>query len=161
MRECIYPGTFDPITNGHMDIIKRAAKLFDKVIVAVAVSAGKKPLYSLEHRIKMAQVACEQLGEKVEVVGFSKLLVDFAKERGINVCVRGLRAVSDFEYELQIGYTNASLWGELETIYLMPQLKNAFISSTIVRNILTHSGDAKSLVPEAIVPLLLQDKDKA
>ncbi|BCX79425.1 pantetheine-phosphate adenylyltransferase [Campylobacter sp. 19-13652] len=153
MKECIYPGTFDPITNGHMDIIERAVNLFGKVVVAVAVSAGKKPLYSLNKRIEMAKLACAHL-KGVRVVGFENLLVDFAKEAGINVCVRGLRAVSDFEYELQIGYTNASLWDELETIYLMPNLKNAFISSTIVRNIITHQGDASKLVPEAILPLL-------
>lgn len=160
MKECIYPGTFDPITNGHMDIIERATKLFDKVIVAVAVSAGKRPLFNLEDRIKMAEVACAHLNG-VKVVGFENLLVDFAKKQGINVCIRGLRAVSDFEYELQIGYTNASLWDELETIYLMPHLKNAFISSTIVRNIITHQGDASKLVPKPILPLLSTLKDMA
>ena len=154
MRECIYPGTFDPITNGHMDIIKRAARLFEKVTVAVAISAGKAPMHGLDERIEMARQACASLGDKVEVVGFSSLLVDFAKQRGTRVCVRGLRAVSDFEYELQIGYTNASLWDELETIYLMPQLKIAFISSTIVRNILAHGGDASLLVPKEVLPFL-------
>ena len=150
MKSCIYPGTFDPVTNGHLDVIKRAIKIFDEVVVAVAASESKKPLFSLQERVKMAKISTANL-KNVEVVGFDNLLVDFAKSRGINVVIRGLRAVSDFEYELQIGYANAALWDEFETVYLMPSLNNAFISSSIVRSVLRHDGDVSNLVPAKIL----------
>ena len=152
-RKCIYPGTFDPITNGHLDVIKRALGLFDKVIVAVAASESKQPYYSLQKRIEMVKISTAKL-KNIEVMGFDNLLVDFAKSHGINVVIRGLRAVSDFEYELQIGYANAALWDELETVYLMPSLKNAFISSSIVRSVLSHDGDISHLVPSEILKFL-------
>ncbi|MDO4674506.1 pantetheine-phosphate adenylyltransferase [Campylobacter sp.] len=150
---CLYPGSFDPITNGHLDVIKRALKIFDKVIVAVAKSEQKNPRFSLEKRKALAQIATRNLNQ-VQIIGFENLLVDLAKELQINTIIRGLRAVSDFEYELQIGYANNALWDEFETIYLMPNLKNAFISSSIVRAILAHGGDVSSLVPKEILPLL-------
>lgn len=149
----VYPGTFDPITNGHIDIIKRAKRLFDEVVVGVAVSQEKRPLYDIDKRVNMAKEATKEL-EGVRVQAFDNLLVDFAKDNEIRVIIRGLRAVSDFEYELQIGYANASLWDEIETVYLMPSLKNAFISSSIVRSILKHDGNVSHLVPGAILPLL-------
>ena len=149
----VYPGTFDPITNGHIDIIKRAKRLFDEVLVAVAISQEKRPLYTIEKRVAMVEEAIKEL-EGVRVGAFDTLLVDFAKENDIRVIIRGLRAVSDFEYELQIGYANASLWDEIETVYLMPSLKNAFISSSIVRSILKHDGNVNHLVPAAIIPML-------
>ncbi|MBR8462874.1 pantetheine-phosphate adenylyltransferase [Campylobacter sp. faydin G-24] len=149
-KYCIYPGTFDPITNGHLDVIKRAMKIFDHVIVAVAKSDSKNPMFSFDERVKMVQIATENL-KNVSTEGFDNLLVDFAKNHGINNVIRGLRAVSDFEYELQIGYANASLWGEFETVYLMPSLKNAFISSSIVRSVLRHHGDVSALVPSEIL----------
>lgn len=152
-RACIYPGTFDPITNGHIDVIKRAIKIFDKVIVAVAKSESKKPKFALEKRIEMVKISTANL-ENVSVLGFNNLLVDFAKDHDINTVIRGLRAVSDFEYELQIGYANASLWEEFETVYLMPSLKNAFISSSIVRSVLNHNGDVSKLVPSEILKIL-------
>ena len=152
-RKCIYPGTFDPITNGHLDVIERAIKIFDKVIVAVAASESKQPYYSLKKRIEMVKISTAKL-KNIEVMGFDNLLVDFAKSHGINVVIRGLRAVSDFEYELQIGYANAALWDELETVYLMPSLKNAFISSSIVRSVLSHDGDVSRLVPSEILEIL-------
>lgn len=152
-RKCIYPGTFDPITNGHLDVIERAIKIFDKVIVAVAASESKQPYYSLQKRIEMVKISTAKL-KNIEVMGFDNLLVDFAKSHGINVVIRGLRAVSDFEYELQIGYANAALWDELETVYLMPSLKNAFISSSIVRSVLSHDGDVSRLVPNEILEIL-------
>lgn len=148
--KCIYPGTFDPITNGHVDVIERALKVFDEVIVAIALNESKTPYFSLQNRIELAELAlCNLKG--IKVVGFDNLLVDFAKEQGVNTIVRGLRAVSDFEYELQMGYANASQWSELETIYFMPNLKNAFISSSIVRSILKHGGDISKLVPQGIL----------
>lgn len=150
---CLYPGTFDPITNGHLDVIKRALKIFDKVIVAIAKSEHKKPCFELEQRKKLAKLATQNL-KNVEIITFHNLLVDLAKELKVNTIVRGLRAVSDFEYELQIGYANHALWEEFETIYLMPNLKNAFISSSIVRSIALHGGDVSALVPKEILPFL-------
>lgn len=149
MKSCIYPGTFDPITNGHLDVIRRACNVFDRVIVAVALNESKKPYFNYDQRIELARLATKELSS-VEVIGFNNLLIDFAKSQNINTVVRGLRAVSDFEYELQIGYANASLWSEFETIYFMPSLKNAFISSSIVRSVLRHDGDISSLVPSKV-----------
>lgn len=150
---CIYPGTFDPITNGHLDVIERAIKIFDKVIVAVALNESKKPYFSLKSRLEMARAATHGL-RGVSVQSFDNLLVDFAKSCGVRFAIRGLRAVSDFEYELQIGYANASLWEEFESVYLMPTLKNAFISSSIVRSVLSHGGDVSHLVPSEILKFL-------
>ncbi|MDE5603763.1 MAG: pantetheine-phosphate adenylyltransferase [Helicobacter sp.] len=148
----IYPGTFDPITNGHLDIIKRASLLFDGLIIAVAKSESKNPFFSIEKRSKMVNLALEgvEVGCKVEVLSFDNLVADFATEQRANILIRGLRAVSDFEYELQMGYANASLNESLETIYLMPSLQNAFISSTVVRSILLHNGDISHLVPQSV-----------
>lgn len=153
---CLYPGTFDPITNGHLDVVRRALKIFDKIIIAIAKSDHKKPYYNLEKRKKLVELATKDISN-VKIITFDNLLVDLAKEFKINTVIRGLRAVSDFEYELQIGYANHALWDEIETIYLMPSLKHAFISSSIVRSIVTHGGDVSSLVPKEILPFL---KDK-
>ncbi len=152
-KKVVYPGTFDPITKGHLDIIKRARQIFDDVVVAVSDSDGKHPYFSLKDRILMAKKATENM-KNVSVVGFDNLLVDFAKDNDIRIIIRGLRAVSDFEFELQMGYANSSLWSEIETIYLMPSLKNAFISSSVVRSILKYKGDASHLVPKEILPHL-------
>ena len=145
----LYPGTFDPITNGHYDIIKRATKIFDEVIVAVALSQDKKPMFSIDERIKMAKEAVQGL-QKVKVVGFDNLTIDLAHEYNASVLIRGLRAVSDFEYELQLGYLNNSLDETIETVYLMPKLENAFISSSIVRNLLKFNGKTKHLLPKEV-----------
>jgi len=153
MKRVIYPGTFDPITKGHLDIIKRAANLFDEVVVAVASSKEKGPLFDLQTRVAMAKAATKEL-ERVEVKPFETLLVTFCQQEDAKVIIRGLRAVSDFEYELQIGYANQSLDPQIETIYLMPSLEFAFISSSVVRAILKYSGDVRHLVPEAILPYL-------
>lgn len=148
MRVAIYPGTFDPITNGHMDIIERACKLFDKLIVAVAASNSKKPLFSLTKRVDMLNRSCEQL-ENVVCEGFDGLLADFAVEKQAKVIVRGLRMISDFEYEMQMVYVNKTLNPSLETVFFMPSLKNAFINSTTIRSILEHGGDVSHLIPMA------------
>lgn len=153
MRVAIYPGTFDPITNGHMDVIKRAQKLFDKVLVAVALSEEKRPVFDIDTRVEMVRAAIKDM-DGVEVEPFDNLLVSFSKEKNIRVMIRGLRAVSDFEFELQMGYANASLWNEIETVYLMPSLKNAFISSSVVRSIAKHGGDVSHLVPPMVLPYL-------
>lgn len=153
LKSCIYPGTFDPITNGHLDVIKRATKLFDQIIVAVALSDSKRPYFSLQKRIEMTKIAIKDM-PNIQVVGFDNLLVDFAKQNGINTVIRGLRAVSDFEYELQMGYANTALWNDFETVYLMPSLKYAFISSSVVRSIFLHGGDVSSVVPGEILHML-------
>jgi len=153
LRRVIYPGTFDPITNGHIDIIKRAARIFDEVIVAVALSQDKRPMFDIQTRVKMAQIATSSI-PNVQIKSFDTLLVNFCQKEGAKVIIRGLRAVSDFEYELQIGYANQSLDKEIETLYLMPSLQNAFISSSVVRAILRFKGDVSHLVPKEIIPML-------
>ena len=148
--KAIYPGTFDPVTNGHIDIIKRACKMFDKIIVAVADNKDKNTMFNLQKRVEFMKKATQNL-EKVEVKSFNLLLVDFAKKNECKIIIRGLRAVSDFEYELQMGYANKSLDSDIDTIYLMPNLENAFISSSVVRSILKYSGDVSHLVPKEII----------
>jgi len=157
MKSAIYPGTFDPITNGHLDIITRASKMFEKIYVAVALSPSKKPMFELSARIDMAREATKDL-ENVEVVGFDKLLVDLSDELKSNIIVRGLRAVSDFEYELQMGYANSSLKPTLETIYLMPNLNHAFVSSSVVRSILAYDGKIEHLVPQGVYQLIMEQR---
>jgi len=149
----LYPGTFDPITNGHYDIIERANHLFDEVIVAVAASIDKKPMFTLDERIKMAEIAVKDL-PSVRVVGFDNLTIELAHEHKAGVLIRGLRAVSDFEYELQLGYLNNSLDESIETVYLMPKLQNAFISSSIVRNLLKFNGKTEHLLPKEVQKII-------
>jgi pantetheine-phosphate adenylyltransferase len=153
IKRAIYPGTFDPITNGHLDIIKRACKMFDEIIVAVADSEAKKPMFTLEQRIEMVEVATKDF-PKIKVIGFHSLLVDLSDDLEANIIIRGLRAVSDFEYELQMGYANASLKKELETVYLMPSLEHAFVSSSVVRSILNFDGKVEHLVPADALKLI-------
>ena len=155
-RIALYPGTFDPITNGHLDIINRANAIFDGVIVAIADSQDKKPMFDLEQRANMVKKATRGL-KGIEVITFNTLLVELAKKHKTNIIIRGLRAVSDFEYELQMSYANSSLSPEIETVFLMPSLQNAFISSSIVRAILKHDGDASHLVSKEILPYLNKD----
>ncbi|NPA28520.1 MAG: pantetheine-phosphate adenylyltransferase [Epsilonproteobacteria bacterium] len=149
-KRAIYPGTFDPITLGHLDIIKRGCKIFDEIVVAVAKNKEKNPMFSFEKRVEFVKKATRDL-PKIKVIGFEGLLVDLSDEVDSNIIIRGLRAVSDFEYELQMGYANASLKKDLETIYLMPSLQYAFISSSIVRAILKYRGEVKHLVPKEIL----------
>jgi pantetheine-phosphate adenylyltransferase len=146
-KRAIYSGTFDPITNGHIDIIKRALNVFDEVIVAVALSSSKKPMFNSNDRTNLAKIATSDL-KGVIVIPFDNLLVDFAKEQKVTNIIRGLRAVSDFEYELQMGYANSSLDKNLETIYFMPTLKNAFVSSSVVRELIKFKGKFNHLVPK-------------
>jgi len=153
IKRAIYPGTFDPITNGHLDIIKRACRMFDEIIVAVADSEAKKPMFTLEQRIEMVEAATKDF-PKIKVIGFHNLLVNLSDELDANIIIRGLRAVSDFEYELQMGYANASLKKELETVYLMPSLEHAFVSSSVVRSILNFDGKVEHLVPDAALNLI-------
>jgi len=156
-KRAIYPGTFDPITNGHLDIIQRACTMFDEVIVAVAQSEEKKPMFNLEERINMIHESIK-IFPKVKVVGFNTLLVDLSDKLDANIIIRGLRAVSDFEYELQMGYANSSLKKELETIYLMPNLDHAFISSSVVRSLLKFDGKIDHLVPPEALKIIKKEK---
>ncbi|SKB67116.1 pantetheine-phosphate adenylyltransferase [Malaciobacter marinus] len=149
-KKAIYSGTFDPITNGHMDIVRRATSIFEEVVVAVAKSERKNPMFSHEQRVNFAKEATKDL-EKVTVIGFDTLLVELATQMKINTIIRGLRAVSDFEYELQMGYANSSINKDLETLYLMPTLKNAFVSSTIVRELIMFNGSFCHLVPKEVL----------
>ncbi|WP_456458971.1 pantetheine-phosphate adenylyltransferase [Nitratifractor sp.] len=149
MKRAIYPGTFDPITVGHMDIVRRACNIFDEIVLAVAESKSKKPMFSHAERIAFAEAATRDF-PKVRVVGFESLLVDLAETLEASIIIRGLRAVSDFEYELQMGYANASLKPDLETIYLMPSLEHAFVSSSVVRTILHFEGRVEHLLPSEV-----------
>ena len=154
-RRAIYPGTFDHITNGHLDIIQRACAMFDEIVVAVAYNEAKNPMFSLDDRIDMAKKATADF-PKVKVIRFHSLLIDLSDELNANIIIRGPRAVSDFEYELQMGYANASLKKELETIFLMPSLEYAFISSSIVRSLLPFDGKIEHLIPHCILPDILK-----
>ena len=145
IKRAIYPGTFDPITVGHLDIMKRASAMFDEIIVAVAKSASKIPMFTHEQRIEMVKATTKEFGN-VTVVGFEGLLVDLSNKLDANIIVRGLRAVSDFEYEIQMGYANSSLKKELETIFLMPSLEYGFVSSSVVRSILPFNGKVDHLL---------------
>jgi pantetheine-phosphate adenylyltransferase len=149
----IYPGTFDPITNGHFDIIKRATKLFSEVVVAVAGTSSKNTKFSLDNRIAFVKEAIEPLNS-VSVLSFDTLLVDFVREQNSFIVIRGLRTNGDFEYELQMQYANTNFYPELETIYLASDITNGFVSSTIVRSVLSCGGDVSNLVPKGVNRLI-------
>lgn len=149
----VYPGTFDPMTNGHLDLVERAARLFDHVIVAIAASEKKKPLFPLEQRVALAQEAVAHL-PNVEVQGFSKLLAFFCQEQKANVLLRGLRAVSDFEYEFQLANMNRNLDKTIETVFLTPSEHLSFISSSLVREISSLGGDVSQFVPKPVLAAL-------
>lgn len=146
---CLYPGTFDPITNGHLDLIHRALGMFDFVYLAIAKNEEKNPLFNYKDRKIMAELALGKL-TNTKVVVYDNLSVDIARELGVKTILRGLRATSDFEYELQMGYANNLLYPKLETLYLMPNLKQSFISSSIVRSIYKHDGEYQKLVPPKV-----------
>nr|WP_235040288.1 pantetheine-phosphate adenylyltransferase [Halomonas profundi] len=149
----VYPGTFDPITNGHFDLIERGARLFDKVVIAVAESPGKRPNLTLETRIALAKTVCAAL-PNVEVIGFSNLLTAMMHEQGASIILRGLRAISDFEYELQLANMNRARNPELESVFLTPAVENSYISSTIVREIAKLGGDISPLVHPQVAEAL-------
>ncbi len=157
MDKVIYPGTFDPITHGHEDLVYRASRLFDKVVVAVAVSSGKAPFFSLEERVEMARDVLAGYAN-VEVTGFSGLLMEFARQQDAHIIIRGLRAVSDFEYEFQLAGMNRGLYPDVETIFLTPSEQYMFISATIVREIARLGGDASKFVHPLVIERLRQKK---
>lgn len=154
-RIAIYPGTFDPITNGHLDLVDRASRLFDKVIIAIAVNTGKAPLFSLAERIALAKESTPN-HTNVDVIGFENLLVDCAKQHGASVILRGLRAVSDFEYEFQMAGMNRKLAPELETLFLTPLEQYTFISSSVIKSIAQLHGDISSFVPDVVRQQLIK-----
>ena len=153
MTIAIYPGTFDPITHGHSDLVLRASKLFDKVIVAIAANTNKAPFFSLEDRISFAESALGKY-DNVEVRGFDNLLVNFVRDCDAQVVLRGLRAVSDFEYEFQLANMNRNLAPEIETIFLTPSEKFSYISSSLVREVASLGGDISGFVHENVVAAL-------
>jgi pantetheine-phosphate adenylyltransferase len=159
-RVAVYPGTFDPITHGHTDLVTRAARVFKRVIVAIAESPHKTPFFTLNQRIELAQ---SQLGhlDNVSIVGFSNLLVDFVLENEASVIVRGLRAVSDFEYEFQLASMNRNLCADVETMFLTPDEKFGFISSTLVREVARLNGDVSQFVGPEVEQALKQQFDLA
>ena len=148
-RVAIYPGTFDPITRGHEDLVRRAATLFDRLVLAIAESPSKQPRFPLADRVEMAQ---EILGDvtNVEIIGFNTLLMDFVHQQGAKVVVRGLRAVSDFEYEFQMAGMNRSVYPEVETVFLTPGEQYMFISATMVREIARLGGDVSKFVQPSV-----------
>jgi pantetheine-phosphate adenylyltransferase len=149
----VYPGTFDPITNGHSDLVQRASRLFDQVIVAVSASGHKRPAFSLEQRIDLARVALAGI-DNIEVCGFDGLLASFMRGRGAKVILRGLRAVSDFEYEFQLASMNRRLVPEVETLFLTPAEQYAFISSSLVREVAILGGDVSEFVHQCVADAL-------
>ena len=149
----IYPGTFDPITNGHVDLTERASRLFGKVVVAIAHSEKKTPLFSLEERVALCGEALAHL-DNVEVMGFSNLLTDFARSQGARCVLRGLRAVADFEYEFQLANMNRAMYPEFESIFLTPAEHLSYISSSLVREIASLGGDITPFVPEPVADAL-------
>ncbi len=155
MNTVAYPGTFDPITNGHSDLVERASKLFDRVIVAVAESPKKRPLLPLEQRVALTKEALSHL-DNVEVVGFSGLLAEFLRKHDANVILRGLRAVSDFEYEFQLANMNRKLAPEAESLFLTPDEHLSFISSTLIREIASLGGDVAEFVHPSVNAALKQ-----
>ncbi len=150
----LYPGTFDPITNGHIDLVQRASKLFDKVIVSIAANSKKNPLFTLEERIALTEKVLEC--PNVEVKGFSVLLIDFAKQENASVLIRGLRAISDFEYEFQLASMNRNLAPDIESVFLMPADEYSFISSSLVKEVAALGGDISNFVHPLVNKALTQ-----
>ena len=153
MSKAIYPGTFDPITNGHTDLIVRAVRIFDRVVVAIAANPDKNPLFTVDERIAMVRQICEGL-DQVEVTGFDGLLIDFVEQQNAQVLIRGLRAVSDFEFEFQLASANRRLNPDVETVFLTPSESHTFTSASLVKEIATYGGDVSSFVDPRVNRLL-------
>lgn len=151
MQVAVYPGSFDPCTNGHLDIINRASQLFEKVVVAVLINAKKHPVFTLEERVEMLKKVTGH-NPNVEVVSFSGLLAEFMKENSYSVIIKGLRAVSDFEYEFQLALTNRVLYDKIETVFIPCSSEFMFLSSSVVKEVAKYNGDLDALVPTELVP---------
>jgi pantetheine-phosphate adenylyltransferase len=154
-KVALYPGTFDPVTFGHIDVITRASELFGKLIIAVSESTSKKTLFSVDERISMIEKSVKDL-KNVKVTGFSGLMVDFARSRKAKVVIRGLRAISDFEYEFQMALTNRKIAENITTLFLMPNEKYTYLNSTLVKEIAKYGGDVRSFVPGIVVKKLIE-----
>ena len=152
-KTAVYPGTFDPITNGHLDIVKRASPLFDKIIVTLALNIDKNPLFSVDERLDMIRSAIANI-DNAEAAQFSGLVVDFATRVGAAVIIRGLRAVSDFEYEFQIALMNRKQRPEIDTVYLMPDARYTYLSSSIIKEVARHGGTVEQFVPPCVLEML-------
>lgn len=150
MRTAIYPGSFDPITNGHLDIIKRGAEIFDKIIVAVLINVDKKGLFNIEERVELIKKATYDI-KNIEIISFQGLLIDLLKEKNSNVILRGLRAVSDFEYEMQMALMNNKLNSDVETVFMMTSAENSFLSSSAIKQVAKFGGNINGLVPNNII----------
>lgn len=159
MKTVVYPGTFDPITNGHTDLVERASKLFGKVVIAIASSERKKPLFNLQERISLCEQALSHL-DNIEVCGFDYLLSRFIRDKGSNTVIRGLRAVSDFEYEFQLANMNRAMDPEFETVFLTPSDHLSYISSTLVREIASLDGDVANFVHPVVCDALMERFNK-
>ncbi len=158
-KRAIYPGSFDPITNGHLDIIDRSSKIFDEIIVGVLNNRQKNPLFSVDERVSMIKGLIKDY-PNVRVDSFDGLLIDYAKEISASIIIRGLRAISDFEYELQIAQTNRVESGNLDTIFLTTSLNYSYLSSTIVKEFASYGADISKFVPPEVVPLIEQKYKK-
>ena len=153
MSSAVYPGSFDPCTNGHLDIIDRSAQLFDKVIVAVLTNSSKTPVFTVSERIELLKTATADYSN-VEVCSFSGLLVDFLRKIDVKVVIKGISAVSDFEYEFQMALTNKALYPELETLFMHSSQEYMFLSSSVVREVAKYGGSLTGLVPEELIPIV-------
>ncbi len=153
MKTAIYPGSFDPITKGHLDVLKRACAIFDKVVLVVSVNVNKKSFLPLEDRLKLIKESCNDI-ENVEIDSYDGLTIEYAKKRNANVLIRGLRAVSDFEYEMQLSQANSALSSDIHTVFLITKPKYNFISSGTVREIALMKGDVSKFVPEPVAKYL-------
>ena len=152
-KTVICPGSFDPVTLGHLDVITRASKLFDRVIVGVLVNSSKKPIFSIDERIELLKEVTEHL-DNVEIVGFNGLLAQYCEEHGVDAIVKGLRAVTDFEYEFQMALTNKKLYSGAETVFLTTSAENMYLSSSVVKQIAQFGGDISPFVPENVLEFI-------
>lgn len=150
MKSVIYPGTFDPVTYGHIDIVRRAVDLFDRVVVTVAINPSKKPLFTTEERVYMLKESLKEFDSKVIIDSFDGLLVEHAKQVGATAIVRGLRQISDFEFEFQMALMNRKLSGDITTIFLMPHERYTYLNSTVIRNVASLHGDVSNFVPPIV-----------
>jgi pantetheine-phosphate adenylyltransferase len=158
VKLAMYPGTFDPITNGHIDVITRAIRIFDRLVVAVAENPAKQPLFTFEERVELVRtvIGTHEEISRISVEGFKTLTVDFAREVGATALIRGLRAVTDFEFELQIALTNRKLAQDIESVFLMPSVEYIYLNSSMVKNVARYGGDVNNFVPEVVKTKLIE-----